>query len=600
MCTHNESRSFGDLSLKQPLLSALEDLGYASPSPIQALTIPPLLEGRDVVGQAQTGTGKTAAFALPLLSRIDPKRREPQILVLTPTRELAIQVSEAFSRYGGHMKGIRVLPIYGGQSYDIQLSRLKSGVHVVVGTPGRVMDHLRRKTLNLDSLSALVLDEADEMLHMGFIEDVEWIIEQTPADRQVALFSATMPPAIRSIAKRHLRDPEQIIIETRTSAAETIRQRHWLVSRGLGKFHALLRILETETFDGMLIFVKTKNSTLELSERLEEAGYACAPLSGDISQNQRERTVENLKSGRIDIVVATDVAARGLDVDRISHVLNFDLPSEAEAYVHRIGRTGRAGRTGEAISFVYPNERRTLGFIERTTKQKMQQMDLPSVKDVNKRRLERFGQRITETLQGADLELFEQIIAKYQEEHETSPVLIAAALAKLAHGDKPLLLANEPPPPPPRRMSPQEPTRSPNRKYQERRAPEEGMEKFRLAVGRVHGVQTGNIVGAIANEAGISSEFIGRVEIDEEFSTVDLPAEMPRHIFQKLQRTWVCQQQLRITPVSARATSPSEAPRPKFQGKKRPEKKGKKGVKVKTFGQFHKKEGRKASNHAAV
>lgn len=430
---------FRSLSLADAVLDALKDVGYESPSQIQAQTIPHVLAGRDIVAQAQTGTGKTAAFALPLLSRIDLKNPNPQVLVLAPTRELAIQVSEAFQRYASRMKGFHVLPIYGGQDYTIQLKQLKRGAHVVVGTPGRVMDHMRRGTLKLDALRCLVLDEADEMLRMGFIDDVEWILQQSPSGRQIALFSATMPDAIRRIAKQHLKSPEEITIKVRTTTAESIHQRYWLVS-GLHKLDALTRILEAETFDGMIVFVRTKTSTAELAEKLAARGYSVAALSGDIPQKQRERTIERLKSGHLDIIVATDVAARGLDVDRISHVINYDIPHDTESYVHRIGRTGRFGRKGEAILFIAPRERHMLGAIERATRQKIELMELPSTEMLNSKRINQFTQRITDTLATEQLEFFHQLIEKYQQEHNIPALEIAAALAKLVQGDTPLLL----------------------------------------------------------------------------------------------------------------------------------------------------------------
>ena len=432
---------FQDLALAGPVLKSLTEVGYEIPTPIQEQTIPLVLAGRDVVGQAQTGTGKTAAFALPLLSRIDFRRREVQTLVLTPTRELAIQVAEAFQRYAAHIPGFHVLPIYGGQAYDGQLRSLKRGVHVVVGTPGRVMDHMRRKTLRLDSLSCLVLDEADEMLRMGFIEDVEWILEQTPDTHQTALFSATMPAPIRRIAERHLRDPAHIAIKERTSAADKIRQRHWMVSGKDHKLDALTRILEAEPFDGILIFVRTRTATVELAEKLEARGYACAALSGDMAQKRREETVAQLKKGQLDILVATDIAARGLDIDRISHVINFDIPSDVEAYIHRIGRTGRAGRAGEAILFVAPRERRLLYAIERSTQQKIPLLQLPSTAAINDQRIARFKQLITNVLATKDLGLFRTIIEQYQQEHNITALDVASALAKMVQGDEPLLLA---------------------------------------------------------------------------------------------------------------------------------------------------------------
>ncbi|MEL6903581.1 MAG: DEAD/DEAH box helicase, partial [Cyanobacteria bacterium J06606_4] len=432
-------QSFQNLSLTPPVLKALEDVGYETPTPIQAKTIPPILAGKDIIGQAQTGTGKTAAFALPVLSQIDLDNHHPQALVLAPTRELALQVAEAFQGYASHMKGFHVLPIYGGQSYQIQLKQLKRAAHVVVGTPGRVIDHIKRGTLKLEHLKFLVLDEADEMLRMGFIDDVEWVIAQTPATRQVALFSATMPAAIRKIAQKYLNDPTEISIKTQSRTADTIRQRFWTVS-GYHKLDALTRILEVEAFDGMIVFVRTKISTVELSEKLEARGYNAAPLSGDVPQNQRERTVDRLKQGKLDILVATDVAARGLDVERISHVINYDMPYDPEAYVHRIGRTGRAGREGEAILFVTPREKRLLSALERSTKQKIAQMEMPSTEVVNNQRIARFKQQITDTLAQEDSQFFVNILEQYEQEHNVPAIEIAGALAKLLQGDEPLLL----------------------------------------------------------------------------------------------------------------------------------------------------------------
>ncbi|MEN8764077.1 MAG: DEAD/DEAH box helicase, partial [Thiogranum sp.] len=407
--------AFNQLALNKSLLQALDDVGYETPSPIQAQTIPLLLDGKDVLGEAQTGTGKTAAFALPILSNLDIKQKDPQVLVLAPTRELAIQVAEAFQKYAKHMKGFHVLPVYGGQDYRGQIRALERGVHVVVGTPGRVMDHMRRGTLKLDKLSALVLDEADEMLRMGFIDDVEWILEKTPSERQIALFSATMPQQIRRIATKYLNKPEQITIKVKTTTADTIRQRFWPVS-GVHKLDALTRILEAEHFDAMLVFVRTKTATTELSEKLEARGFASAPLNGDIPQNQRERTITNLKKGSLDIIVATDVAARGLDVERISHVVNYDIPYDTESYVHRVGRTGRAGRQGDAILFVAPREKRLLSAIEKATRQKIDIMDLPSTELINDKRISNFKQRITDTLANEDLGLFSQLVEQYQQE----------------------------------------------------------------------------------------------------------------------------------------------------------------------------------------
>jgi len=559
--------TFSDLGLSAPLLAALADVGYEAPSPIQAATIPVLMAGSDLLGQAETGTGKTAAFALPILTRIDFAERRTQALVLTPTRELAIQVAEAFQRYAAHLKGFHVLPIYGGQSYQPQLTSLRRGAHVVVGTPGRVMDHLKRGTLDLGALATLVLDEADEMLRMGFIDDVEWILEQTPAGRQVALFSATLPPPIRRIAQRHQRDPVAITIKGKTGTAANVRQRYWVVS-GLHKLDALTRILEAEPFDAMLIFVRTKQATAELAERLEARGFAAAPLNGDMPQKERERTVARLKGGQLDILVATDVAARGLDVERVDHVVNYDIPYDPESYVHRIGRTGRAGRSGEAILFVTPRERNMLRTIERATRQTLEQMQLPTVADVNERRVAKFLQRITDALENQDTSSFRVLLEQYEREHDVPAVDIAAALASLLQGRKPLLLEprTEPPSHPPateetrsRSRASEGSTREPRAKRARRDPAGPETETFRLEVGHVHGVKPGNIVGAIANEAGLEGRYIGRVDIRDDHSFIDLPTGMPKEIFQTLKKTRVAGQPLRIS----RAASGSSKPRPR-------------------------------------
>jgi len=559
---------FSELGLIQPLVDVLKEVGYETPSPIQAETIPLLLEGKDVLGQAQTGTGKTAAFALPLISNINIKKLEPQILVLAPTRELAIQVAEAFQKYASKMKGFHVAPIYGGQSYDGQIRQLKRGCHVVVGTPGRVMDHMRKGTLKLKGLQALVLDEADEMLRMGFIDDVEWVLEQTPPTRQIALFSATMPAVIRKIADKHLTDPEHVTIKVKTTTAETIRQRYWTVS-GHHKLDALTRLLEAETFDGMIIFVRTKNAAVELSEKLEARGYASSPLTGDLDQKMRERTVDRLKKGQLDILVATDVVARGLDVERITHVINYDVPYDTESYTHRIGRTGRAGRKGDAILFIAPREQRMLGSIERATRQKIEKLELPSNEIINNKRIERFNQRITDTLNaGYDMDFFQSLMENYQQEHNIPAIEIAAALAKLVQGKHPLLMQNKPPQEPrekkefskrerPDRSSRGERSRpSSDRPDRPRklRPPEEGMERYRVEVGHNDKVKPGNLVGAIANEGGLDSEHIGRIDIHDDYSTVDLPEGMPKDIFQDLQKTRVAGKQLRLSKLGEERT----------------------------------------------
>ncbi|VAW72682.1 DEAD-box ATP-dependent RNA helicase DeaD (= CshA) [hydrothermal vent metagenome] len=558
MSDSNQVTRFSDLDLDPALLKAIEDVGYEQPSPIQAESIPILLEGKDILGQAQTGTGKTAAFALPLLSRLDLSRREPQVLVLAPTRELAIQVSEAFQTYARHMKNFHVLPIYGGQSYEIQLRQLRRGVHVVVGTPGRVMDHMRNGKLKLDGLKALVLDEADEMLRMGFIDDVKWVLEQTPDTRQIALFSATMPKEIRKVAEQHLNKPVVIKVAQKTATAETIRQRYWPVS-GLHKLDALTRILEAEDFDAMLIFVRTKTATVELAEKLAARGHSAEALNGDIQQKLRERIVDRLKKGQIDILVATDVVARGLDVKRISHVVNYDIPTDVEAYIHRIGRTGRAGKTGDAILFVSPREKRLLRAIEKTIRQPIEPMQLPTAKDINQQRMLRFKQRVRDSLADQKNEIYYQLLTEVQEEESAEPLEIAAALAGLLQGDEPLLLSEKVHKPPREdrgsRNASRDEKRPPRRSKSQgsdkalplKGHPEVEMLRFRIEVGYEHDVKPGNIVGAIANEADLDSEYIGHIEIYEDHSTIDLPAGMPKETFIALKKTRVCQHRLDIS-----------------------------------------------------
>ncbi len=555
--TDNQT-SFASLGLNAALLAALQDVGYQVPTPIQTRTIPPLLAGADVLGQAQTGTGKTAAFALPVLSRLDLARRETQALVLAPTRELAIQVAEAFQTYARHLPACVVAPLYGGQDYAGQMRQLRRGAHVVVGTPGRVMDHMRRGTLTLGNLSTLVLDEADEMLRMGFIDDVEWILDQTPAERQVALFSATMPEAIRRIAGKHLKAPTEVRISSATTTAGTIRQRYLRVG-GMPKLDVLLRLLESEPFDAVLAFVRTKSATVELAEQLAGHGYNCEPLNGDIPQKLRERTVERLRRGQVDIVVATDVAARGLDVDRISHVLNYDVPGDAESYVHRIGRTGRAGRTGEAILFVSSREQRMLRIIERATRQPIEQMPLPSASVINDQRIARFRRRIDAVLADDALEPFLKLVTDYAREQSAEPLQIAAALARLVQGEEPFFLSERQPelePVPRRRVRTHDASRDAGSAQNDsgRALPLKGypdvrMERFRVEVGYQHKVRPGNLVGAIANEADMESRYIGHIEIHDEYSTVDLPEGMPRELLAHLRSVWVCGHRLGLRPL---------------------------------------------------
>ena len=559
MSENESSVKFNSFGLSKALIKVLDEVGYETPSAIQEQCIPHLLNGHDIIGQAQTGTGKTAAFALPLIDRIDLNNNQVQLLVLTPTRELAIQVSEAIQTYARHLKGFHVLPIYGGQSYDIQLRPLKRGVHAVVGTPGRVMDHLKRGTLKLNSLKALVLDEADEMLKMGFIDDVKWVMEKLPKERQIALFSATMPDVIRRVAEKFLNSPKVVKVKTKTATAQTISQRYWLVG-GVHKLDALTRILEVESFDALLIFVRTKTATSNLAEKLSARGFTAEAINGDIAQNQRERIIQQLKNGKIDILIATDVAARGLDVDRISHVVNYDIPQDPESYVHRIGRTGRAGREGKAILFVAPRERRMLKTIERITRQPIDPMLLPSAKIINEQRVDNFKQRITDTLDNQELSIFEELILDYQKVHEIDAFKIASALALMAQGTEPLLL-NE------KEINQTSFDEKNKNKISVsihadtlKDHPKILMRRYKVAVGHKDKIKPGNVLGAIANEAEISSEFIGAIQIFHDFTTVDLPDEMPKETLQILKNTRVFDKKLNIEELndSNNITSPRE------------------------------------------
>ena len=557
MSTETSIPTFESLGLPKKILSAISELGYESPSPIQLESIPPLLDGRDLLGQAQTGSGKTAAFALPLLANLNIKQRSPQILVLAPTRELAIQVSEAFQKYAAKMKGFHVVPIYGGQDYRIQFRALDRGVHVVVGTPGRVMDHMRKGTINLDNLRCLVLDEADEMLRMGFIDDVEWVLEQIPTEHQTALFSATMPKQISKIAKSYLNNPAAIHIKEKTATVSTVRQRYWIVS-GLHKLDALTRILEVEDTDGILVFSRTKLMTTQLAERLEARGFAAEALNGDMPQKLRETTVNKLKNGRLDILIATDVAARGLDVPRISHVINYDIPYDAETYVHRIGRTARAGRDGDAILFVSPREKRMLRSIEKATRLKIDRMDLPSHDLVNERRVEKFKQRITDTIaSGENNKLFASIVESYCIEHDVSPIQIASALANMAQGESPLIVEKEERVSEKKREKPQrgekrvrkEKVRTGKKKKKKDAPVTAGMEKYHLSVGKGHGVKPSAIVAAISDLSGLTDKEIGRIELHDRFSFIELPIGLPKSLLNELKNTKVSGEKLAISIV---------------------------------------------------
>ncbi|AYH44679.1 DEAD/DEAH box helicase [Azoarcus sp. DN11] len=566
------AESFAQLELSPAILEALADIGYETPSPIQAACIPHLLAGDDLLGEAQTGTGKTAAFALPLLDRLDLAVRQPQVLVLAPTRELAIQVAEAFQRYAKNLPGFHVLPIYGGQSMVVQLRQLSRGAHVVVGTPGRVMDHIERRSLNLDGLRTLVLDEADEMLRMGFIDDVEWILEHVPAERQTALLSATMPDAIRRVAHRYLSEPREVKIKAATATVTTIRQRFCQIAVA-HKLDALTRILEVEEdFDAAIVFVRTKTATVELAEKLEARGYAAAALNGDMTQQLRERVIEQLKGGSLDIVVATDVAARGLDVPRISHVINYDIPYDTEAYVHRIGRTGRAGRTGTAILFVAPREARMLKVIERATRQPIEPLQLPSREAVADKRVAAFRQQVATVLESEDLDFFHEVVAGIEDSHAADIHDIAAALAFLAQRERPLQLPGSGPDIAMQSVPrPERPPRE-NRDaiLQRRREFSDGhLQRYRIEVGRNQQATPKDIVGAIANEAGIESRFIGQINLYEDYSTVELPSDLPQDMLEILRRVRIRQRQLNIRPLDydeaqRDAARPRPGPGPRF------------------------------------
>ncbi len=569
--------TFADLGLSPAVLAAVGTVGYETPSPIQAQTIPPLLAGRDVVGRAQTGTGKTAAFALPILSRLDLRRSAPQALVLAPTRELALQVCEAFERYAVGTEEVRVLPVYGGQGYGVQLSALRRGVHVVVGTPGRIMDHIDRGTLDLSGIRFLVLDEADEMLNMGFVDDVETILAKTPTEKQVALFSATMPAPIRRIAETYLSDPLEITITRRAATAENISQRFLMVSQHQ-KVEALTRLLEVEGFEAAIVFARTKQATEHLAERLRARGFDAAAINGDITQPQRERTVAALKDGSLDVLVATDVAARGLDVDRISHVVNFDIPTDAESYVHRIGRTGRAGRSGTAISFVTPRERHLLRQIERQSRATIEQMPMPSVDDVNQTRLSRFDDAITAALDDASrIDPFRDIVQHYVREHDVPELDVAAALAVVMQGDRPLLLEAreelEKVPARDERPRPERPRRTPGGP---RRGGDRPMAVYRIQVGKRHRVEPRQIVGAIANEGGLSRDDFGAITIRPDHSLVELPADLPGEVFRALSRTRISGKLIQLAPDgggSARRAGGRDRPgsgKPGGPGSRRP------------------------------
>ena len=559
-------QGFGCFGFGSELLQALEAIGYREPSPIQKAAIPELMLGRDLVGQAQTGTGKTAAFALPMLARLDPAERKPQVLVLAPTRELALQVADAFNRYASQLNGVRTLAIYGGADFRDQIHQLKRGVQIVVGTPGRVMDHMRQGTLDLSNLRALVLDEADEMLRMGFIDDVEWVLEQLPEKRQVVLFSATMPAEIRRISQKYLNSPAEVTIRQKAADASLIRQR-FLMVHAPHKLAALERVLEAETSEGVIVFARTKAITITVAESLEQHGYDVAVLNGDVPQAQRERTIERLKSGQVDVLVATDVAARGLDVERIGLVINYDIPFDAEAYVHRIGRTGRAGRTGDAILFLTPRERRFLGGLERVVAKPIAEMEVPSNATINQNRLDRMRAKLTGCLQTPESSeqeraLLSEILQRVAQEQGSSPEQLALAAMELALAGKPLLLQGEENFHQVRQNGPgrdggrdggrdlgvgREGGRDRGRGERPSGPPEDHMERFRVEVGWRDRIKPGNIVGAIANEAGLNGRSIGRIQIFDTHSTVDLPKGMPEDVFQGLRQLRVMNKPLQLS-----------------------------------------------------
>jgi len=545
---------FGDMNLSPDVFAAVQTVGYETPTPIQAMTIPRMIECKDLLGQARTGTGKTAAFALPLLSRIDLKNTTPQVLVVTPTRELAIQVARSFKDYGVNMKGLNVLAVYGGQSYGVQLNQLKRGVHVVVGTPGRLMDHMRRKTVCLEGLTGLVLDEADEMLQMGFIDDVEWILSKIPKSAQIALFSATMPAPIQTVAGKYLKDPEKVIIRHDSDAACTIHQKFLLVKH-IKKSDALVRILDASSHDGVIVFTRTRNDTMDLAKVLEEKGFNAEALNGDIAQAARERTVNRLKNGKIDILVATDVAARGLDLDRISHVINYDMPPKIEPYIHRIGRTGRAGRTGEAILFIRPKEKWMLKRIEKATRGRVEKLVLPSNREINEKRVADFKHKIAHTIRTEDISAFTDLVETTAKEQDIAISRVAAALAKMLQGNTPFLPEETADRPAAEKAvkKPKAPV-APRRKQASDRLPPgkrspvpKGMERYRIEVGHKHGLKPGDVVGAISNESGLESRFIGAIDIDYDHSLVDLPFGMPKTVFNLLKRTWVRSRKMAIS-----------------------------------------------------
>jgi len=582
--TNNAPVSFDALGLPENLLSSLKNIGFESATPIQAQTIPHLLKGKDVLGEAQTGTGKTAAFGLPALASIDLKLRKPQMLVLAPTRELAIQVAEALESFAKDMKGLRVATLYGGQSYGPQFQQLERGAQVVVGTPGRLMDHLRRKSLKLDNIVNCVLDEADEMLNMGFLEDIEWILEHLPSETQMALFSATMPQQIRKVANRFLKDPAHVKIAAVKKEKANIKQLAWKVS-GINKMTALERLAEIYDYDAMIIFVRTRNDTVEVAEKLERSGFPAVALNGDMNQAQRERTVDQIKTGKSSILIATDVVARGLDIPRISLVINYDLPGDNESYVHRIGRTGRAGRSGTAISFVRPREMYSLRHYERLTSGKIEQFELPSIQEIGKVRIERTRQELLSVIENQDLANMKTIIEEMANESELSMTDFAAALLYMKQLKQPLQPKEDPKP---RRDSRDRDDRGrrdargerggrdrndrgerkPRRARVERN--DVDWQTYRLEVGKEHGVKPGDIVGAIANEISLESSYIGSIDLRDRHSLVQLPKGMPEKTFKQLKRVKVRRQQIDISVYDGKIVTERAPRKPRGERQQRP------------------------------
>lgn len=578
MDTMTDAPTFAGLGLPESLLETLNELGYQQPSPIQAQAIPALLAGRDLLGQAQTGTGKTAAFALPILSGLDNTQAKPQALILAPTRELAMQVAQSFERYSEKLGHCRVLAVYGGQSMRDQLTALRRGVQIVVGTPGRLLDHLNRKTLDLSALRWVVMDEADEMLRMGFIDDVEAILGHTGGGQQTALFSATMPPRIKNIADRYLREPEHIRIAAATATVASIDQ-YAVMARQREKPAALARLLAAEDFDAAIIFCRTRESTTELAELLSEQGHACTAINGDLGQAQREQTIQLLKQGKIDILVATDVAARGLDVERISHVINYDLPNDPDTYVHRIGRTGRAGRSGRAILLVDPRDRRALRGLEQATRQPLKILELAGDDELHQLRRDRFRQQLAERLANAPAGDWQALAGDLGAQLQQSPEQLAGSLLALLADQHGLNAAL---PPAPKAVPTEVRDKRPRREFEERSErgegrkqrplPDQSLERYRLAVGRSHQIKVGDIVGAIANEAGIDSNYIGRIQLYDDYSTVDLPPGMPREVLAHLKTVRVRSHPLNISrhaegdaPPAARPPRREERPRREFR-----------------------------------